>query len=616
MSSAHPTYLVPKPRVFEAQPGSLAWPAQVSLAGGSLAPPRGIARLEEALARSGRKLVEPGGGAPLLRLGRRTGLGDDEAYELEITPSHIVLGAEAPAGFYHGLGTLTQILEENANDELPCLRIEDRPGFRVRGAMLDISRNRVPTMASLFALVEKLSRWKYNQLQLYTEHTFAYVGHDEVWRDWSPMTPDEIRELDRFCADRCIELVPNQQSFGHMHHWLKHERYNDLAEVPEGVDHPFHFTPEPFSLNPRDGRTFELLEDLYDQLLPCFSSDEFNVGLDETFDLGQGRSAAAVQEKGVDGVYLEFLNQVARRVEERGKRMHFWADILLNHPERVGELPSGVVPNLWGYEAHHPFAKECAHVSSFDLNFVVCPGTSSWQTIGGRLGNMRGNIASAVEHAHANGAMGLLVTDWGDRGHLQPMPVSDAGWLTLGAAAWNPDAPELTEGELETLLSSHVHDDPTGAMGRAWIELARVGEACGLTIHNASPLSIALTKAPELFPSEELAELTHEGLERAESVLARAASAREAHGARSGDADLVVREHAWCERTLRFAIDVARERLRAPGDLKEVPEASRARWKREIATLVDELQPLWTARSRPGGLESSVRWFTRITDSL
>jgi len=619
MSSAAPAHLLPRPRVFEPREGSLALPAEVSLAGESLAPSRARARLEEALARFEVGLTEPGGSAALLRLERRADLGE-EAYELEVHPGHVTLAAAAPAGFHHALGTLAQLLEDaptlGGTLLLPCLRIEDRPGFRVRGAMLDISRNRVPTMGSLFALVEKLSRWKYNQLQLYTEHTFAYAGHEEVWRDWSPMTPEEIRELDRFCAEHFIELVPNQQSFGHMHHWLKHERYNDLAEVPAGVDHPFHFTPEPFSLNPRDGRVFDLLEDLYDQLLPCFSSDDFNVGLDETFDLGQGRSAQAVKKRGVDGVYLEFLGQVARRVKERGKRMHFWAGILLNHPERVGELPEDVVPNLWGYEAHHPFAKECAHVSSFELDFVVCPGTSSWQTIGGRLANMRGNIASAVQHARASGALGLLVTDWGDRGHLQPMPVSDAGWLTLGAAAWNPDAPALTESELEMLLSRHVHDDPTGAMGRAWVELARVGEACGVEIHNASPLSIALTRAPEAFPCEELTELTREGLDRAEDVLARAASERSRQRARAPRTELVVDEHAWCERTLRFALDMARERLAAPGAPGQVAAATRGRWKAEINSLLDELRGLWTARSRPGGLASSTRWFTRIRDSL
>src|SRR5205085_841863 len=105
---------------------------------------------------------------------------------------------------------------------LPELRINDSPDFAVRGIMLDISRDKVPTMPTLFALVDLFAELKINQLQLYTEHTFAYANHPDVWRDASPMTPDEIKTLDAYCRTKFIELVPNQNSFGHMERWLKH----------------------------------------------------------------------------------------------------------------------------------------------------------------------------------------------------------------------------------------------------------------------------------------------------------------------------------------------------------------------------------------------------------
>ena len=46
--------------------------------------------------------------------------------------------------------------------------------FAVRSYMLDISRDKVPTMGTLKQLVDILARFDYNQFQLYTEHTFAY----------------------------------------------------------------------------------------------------------------------------------------------------------------------------------------------------------------------------------------------------------------------------------------------------------------------------------------------------------------------------------------------------------------------------------------------------------
>ena len=81
----------------------------------------------------------------------------------------------------------------------PWARCDDWPDLPVRGVMLDISRDKVPTLATLRALIDRLASWKVNQVQLYMEHTFAYRDHEEVWASASPLTAEEVRDLDRFC---------------------------------------------------------------------------------------------------------------------------------------------------------------------------------------------------------------------------------------------------------------------------------------------------------------------------------------------------------------------------------------------------------------------------------
>ena len=208
--------------------------------------------------------------------------------------------------------------------------------------MLDISRSKVPTLETLFDLVDMFSGWKINHLELYTEHTFAYENHREVWAQASPMTGEDILSLDAYCRERFIELVPNQNSFGHMHHWLELPRYNHLAECPEGFELTLHgHTSQmpPFSLNPTDPRSVEFMGELFSELLPHFSSEKFNVGCDETWDVGRGRSARAVEEKGAGRVYLDYLLGIHDLVKRHRRTMHFWGDIIIQHPELVPELP-------------------------------------------------------------------------------------------------------------------------------------------------------------------------------------------------------------------------------------------------------------------------------------
>src|SRR5262249_13548180 len=128
------------------------------------------------------------------------GLGP-QAYQLRITPNQISITAGDAAGAFYAQQTLKQLARQFP-DALPCLKIEDHPDFPARGVMLDISRDKVPTMETLFTLVDQLAEWKINQLQLYTEHTFAYSRHKEVWQHASPMTADQIRALDQYCRQR------------------------------------------------------------------------------------------------------------------------------------------------------------------------------------------------------------------------------------------------------------------------------------------------------------------------------------------------------------------------------------------------------------------------------
>ncbi len=224
---------------------------------------------------------------------------------------------------------------QSPTSSLPALRISDWPDFPNRGVMLDISRDRVPTMQTLLELVDLLASWKINQLQLYTEHTFAYRNHPEVWADASPMTGEEILALDAYCRERFIELVPNQNSFGHMTRWLTHDRYRPLAEAPDGCDTRWGHYDYPFSLCPIDPGSIELVRSIFDELLPHFTSRQFNVGCDETIDLGQVRSKEAVEKLGAGRVYLDFLLKIYREVRARGRTMQFWGDIIMEHPELV-----------------------------------------------------------------------------------------------------------------------------------------------------------------------------------------------------------------------------------------------------------------------------------------
>jgi hypothetical protein len=361
-----------------------------------------------------------------------------EGYRLTISEGGIVLEASSAAGLFYGHQTLGQ-LKRLHRDQVPCLHIEDAPELPERGYMLDISRCRVPHMHTLKRLVDLLARFKINQLQLYMEHTFAYPDHPVVWRDSSPLTADDIKELDTYCAERFIELVPNQNSLGHFERWLKHPEYQPYAECPDGFIHPVSGVRKPCgsTLAP-SAASADLVEGLYAALLPHFRSRKFNIGCDEPWELGQGIRAEGGLAGNPEDLFFNWLRDRCASVTDAGRTPYFWADVALNYPDRLKELPPGGCAVLWGYEPDHPLDAECGKLRHAGADFIISPGDGSWLSFTGRLDKALPNVRNAATAAAKWGARGILMTHWGDQGHAQPWPTMLPGILLAGAAAWNP----------------------------------------------------------------------------------------------------------------------------------------------------------------------------------
>jgi len=384
---------------------------------------------------------------------------------------------------------------------LPCLKIRDWADFARRGVMLDVSRGRVPKLATLLDLAEKLADLKINELQLYTEHTFAYRRYRPVWESWGALTGREIQILDARCRELGIDLVPNQNSFGHLRYFLADPRLKKLGEIAEPYEaETKDFVRRPSTLAPNHPGTLPFLRGLFDELLPNFSSRFFNVGGDETWDLGKGRSKGLCERLGKGRVYMDFLRKLQREVGNRGKTMMFWGDIILKYPDLIGDLGTTgktdfeVIALNWGYEAKHPFEKEAAQFARAGIPFYVCPGTSTWQTMIGRHDNALANLRTAAGIGKKFGALGLLNTDWGDGGHPQPLAVSWPMYAAGAALAWN--SADLDEDVLERVLNRDIYEDASGVTGRVAMRLGRAHQKLGVAAVNETPLGTVIAAPP------------------------------------------------------------------------------------------------------------------------
>ena len=361
-----------------------------------------------------------------------------EEYHLLIREDGISICVSCDEGLFRACTSLHQMLLRTGG-HLPFLRVEDKPDLPRRGYMLDISRGRKPRMETIKTMIDFLAALKYNEFQLYMEgDCFKYSAYPKETAHFDCLTPENIRELNQYCKDRFIDLVPNQNSFGHMYTWLRKPDFHHLG-LFEREDEV------PSTLNPLLPESFEFVCNLYASLLPHFTSDYVNIGLDEAYGLGRYQIEEYCREKGKDVVFMEWLNKLNDHIRDTyGKKVMFWADMIYNYPQSYHMVPKDAIALEWGYELiqSQRMTDHCIAYKNAGVRYYVCPSVNTHGSLTSRMDVTTFNIRTSAELAVEYGAEGLLLTDWGDGGHPQSWVWSMTPIALSGQYGWNIGKPQ------------------------------------------------------------------------------------------------------------------------------------------------------------------------------
>jgi len=366
----------------------------------------------------------PGVQAGLKRFGISTPANlDAEGYVLAVNANEVLVAGKSAAGTFYGLQTLKQLVRgEGTAAFIPAVEIVDWPAMRWRGVSDDISRGPVPTMEYIKRQLRTFAAFKLNMHSFYMEQTFRSDSNPLIGPAGGSLTPDEIREMVAYARRYHIELVPEQQTFGHLHKALKLEKYNELAETPYGD-----------VLSPQQEGSYKLVAAWYRELNELFPGKFFHIGADETFELGEGQSREAARARGVGAIYFEHLNRVREVLKPYNRRLMFWGDIALNHPDLIDSIPKDMIAMNWDYAPKDDYLPRIKPFKDAGLEEFVCPGVHNWNQIFPSLDASSENIANFVRDGQTAGAMGMMNTSWDDDGES----LFEMTWhgIVFGAAA-------------------------------------------------------------------------------------------------------------------------------------------------------------------------------------
>lgn len=325
-----------------------------------------------------------------------------EGYKLFISSNDIVVLANDNKGLFYGLQSLKQLVRASFNKQsLPGLLVTDYPSFKYRAISDDISRGPIPTMDYMKYQMRRLSEMKINTFIHYVEHVVKTKRYPEFAPIDGSFTIEEWKEIANYAIGYNITVIGGFQSFGHFKNILDTKEYAHLGESGSLI-------------SPVKPESYEFLENIYNEMIPAFHSNIFNINCDETFDLGKEESKKLVDSLGYAEVYFQHIMKLYNIVKKHDKRIIMWGDILIQYPELIKKIPHDVLIGTWNYDSKETFKEFIDPFRNSGHELWVVPGVLNSRRIYPDYDKAFGNIKVFVEEGYEAGATGVLNCFWDD----------------------------------------------------------------------------------------------------------------------------------------------------------------------------------------------------------
>lgn len=348
-----------------------------------------------------------------------------QAYRLSVRDDRATISSADADGAFYGAMTLAQLpVSRDGTWRVPCVTIEDAPALRWRILSDDVSRGPLPTMRYFEERIRTIAAFKFNGYSPYMEHVFVSPT-DPLPAPLDGITPRQLHDLASYAKRFHVALIPEQQTFAHMHGTLRVETYASAAELPHG-----------FLLSPDVPLTNAYLARVVSQELQAVPRPPFfHIGSDETATLGAGRTEPEVSQRGAARVFADHVDAMNHLIAPSGARTMLWDDAIEKDAQIMPLLPHDAVIVNYHYGADDPFARDLALVARGGFDQMVAPGANNWDQIFPAIDTAIANERGFVQAGKAARVLGLFETVWHDDGES----LYESTWypvLYAGAAAW------------------------------------------------------------------------------------------------------------------------------------------------------------------------------------
>jgi len=279
-------------------------------------------------------------------------LGEDESYQLTVSPDGVRLAAASPLGVMHGLQTFLQLVRETPHGfTVPAVTIDDKPRFPWRGLMIDVGRHFIPipvierNLDAMEAVKLNVFHWHLSDDQGFRVESKVFPLLQKKSSDGLYYTQDQVRQVIEYARDRGIRVIPEFDMPAHATAWFA--AYPQLASGKGPYQIARQWGVLDPAMDPTRDSTYQFLNLLIGEMAGLFPDAYFHVGGDEC-NGKEWDANATIQEfkkkhnlKDNAALQAWFSARVQKIVASRHKIMEGWDEVL------QPDTPKDVVIQSW-----------------------------------------------------------------------------------------------------------------------------------------------------------------------------------------------------------------------------------------------------------------------------
>jgi hypothetical protein len=312
------------------------------------------------------------------------------------------------------------------------VRVRDWPKMAMRGIHDEISYGQVSTMENFKDMIRFLADFKMNTMIIYFEDTFRFKRYPTIGEGRGALSREQVDELEAFARPLGVEIFPVFEMLGNQGALLMLDEARPFAEYPGA--HSFSVSDD----------AFDFLKNCFEEMADAFDSKYFHAGLDESWDLGFGKSEELVKRAGRGPAHAAHYRRINDLLKGRGKTMIMYGDIILNYPEILDLIPKDIVLMDWQYQAadHYPTVDV---LGSKGFPIVVLPGMSNWDRIFPDMSRALINIRNFTLDCYRQPRpLGSITSTWGDNGSKNLRELLYYGYAYGAEVTWSPERTDVS----------------------------------------------------------------------------------------------------------------------------------------------------------------------------